>query len=301
MTNSSTLYNRRLTRTEAGLWFRFEKTRSSKIPDSIVEDFVSAFVGLPNTLLYMASVDGNTVGATAAYLDSAHCALGLISVKTEPSYRDALLTLIVKSSMPFFRSSSITQVDALVSQTSNQNPIPFPVASNLPNWTITALERAGFQAADTLLLCSIRLAKRTAALTVPYHWDEQPDAAGAAKLLRAEGKRNGLDCSQASLALDLAVACHCLKTASRGGRVVAALGFKSYGKEALVTITLSDPENVDITEVGAAITGLATESGAQRLHFSLLGSQQQNLVESMESLCRSPNKPEVMQLMRKVL
>jgi hypothetical protein len=83
--------------------------------------------------------------------------------------------------------------------------------------------------------------------------------------------------------------------------VVAALGFKSCGSEALVTFILSDPENIDITEVGAAIALLATESGAQHLRFSLLGSQQQSVVKSLEALLHSPNKLETMRLMRKAL
>lgn len=301
MAKPSTLYTRRLSRTESGLWLNLDESRSSLVQKDALRGYMDAFVSLSGALLYLSSVESNPIGGTAAYRDSVACTLCLVSVRMKPSFRKELLSLMIKSSLPFFRSASIVQVEALVNHSRNRNGIPFPLAYDLPAWVMPILEANGFQKAEQLCHYSAENISGRKAAIHGRQWDSHPDLARADALFRKAGTESGLSCSQAHLAVSVAAGLRSLKTLSVKGRALALTGFMPYGKRALVTVCLHDSEKLDVTQFAAGLLNLCVESRVKSLDLLLVGQGQRELVGSLAEICSSPFKRELLQMMRKVL
>jgi hypothetical protein len=208
---------------------------------------------------------------------------------------------MVKSSLPFFRSKTMVQAEALVSRTGGRTGVPFPLAYGLPDWVRPVLDAAGFQKADLLTHCSVVKFSYKQASARELEWDRKSRVEGTDELLRNTGAGSGLECSQVRLAVSMANAGGYLKTISRGGQTMGLVGYKALGKHGFVTVSAYDSKSIDVAEFGAAILRLCADDKVKAVHFVLVGQGQSDLVNSVGSLCRSPLKKEELQLMRKVL
>lgn len=300
MVNSSTLYTRRLSQSESGLWLQLEEPHSTIVSSNEVRDCMNAFASLPGALLFLSSLKGNPVGGTAAYRDSARRSLGLVSVKIGSSHKNELLSPMIKSSLPFFRSASIVQADALVSISGDGSRVPFPLIYELPNWVMPTLEGAGFQRSGLLSGYVVEKLPRGSPRR-SIQWDSEPCLGGVDTLLKNVGTKSGLYCTQSRLAIDMAFASGYLKTISREGETLALAGFRPSARLGLVTVCLYDPKSVDVAELAASILNLCAHSKVKGLHFLLVGEGQKDLIDSLSDMSRSSLKPEDSQLMRKGL
>jgi hypothetical protein len=295
------MFTRRLTQSETALWLRLDEPCPVLVPSIAVKKAMHLFAGLSDTLLYLSSVEDNAVGGTAAYRDSVTSTLSLVAVRMRPDSRKALLSPMIKSSLPFFRSTSIVGAEALVSQSRDGPRFPFPLTYELPKWVTPTLEAAGFQRAELLSHCSIEKLSYKQAAVHKFEWDAEPHLVGANELLRKEGKALGLDCSQVRLAVCMANGAGSLRTVSKSERTSVLVGFNAFGKHGLLTVFAYDPDLVEVNELEAAILSLCNEAKVRTLHLLLVGQGQKGFVGSLAEICRSSVETEDTQLMRKGL
>ncbi len=301
MADSSTLFTRRLAQSESGLWLQLEEAPSALVPISAVKEEMNRFASLPGALLYLSSLEGNSVGGTAAYRDSIARTLSLVAVRMKPSRREGLLFPMMKSSLPLFRSAAIIKAETLVRLSTGRTSIPFPLGYELPEWVSPSLEAAGFQRGEVLSHCSVEKVSRKQSTVHQLDWDRDTNTAGAYALLEKVGKESGLDCSQVRLAVSMASGAGSLKTISREGHTLGMVGFKAFSRYGVVTVCVYDPDSIDMAQFGGAILHLCAEAKVKVLHFLLVGQGQRDLVDSLSDLSGSSLKREDLQLMRKVL
>ncbi len=127
----SMIYNSRLFPREFSKWFEMCSRAGLDTSDEIRE-CVESFGELADAMLYLITLDGEAVGGTAVYRDRRRLGLALVSAVMGEEHRERLLRSMIKSSLPFFRTSSIRNVDALVA-TDNQERLPFPYGFVLPS------------------------------------------------------------------------------------------------------------------------------------------------------------------------
>ncbi len=148
-------FSRRLTHSELNLWLQFEKKTLGNY--ELVEHLAKSFMDLENSMFFISEWGGETVAATAIYRDSTRRAMSLIGIRILEEHIDHLKTHTVKSSLPFFRSVTIREVDALLfldEKTPNQL---FPLESAIPFWSVSALEANKFQLIEKIYTSSIEL------------------------------------------------------------------------------------------------------------------------------------------------
>jgi len=301
MTESSTMYNRRLTKSELGAWLRMEQTALSIHRGTWTDDYTRSFFELPSTLLYLATINGEGIGGTAVYHDAVHSVFSLVSAIIRPQLKEKVLSQMVRSSLPFFRSATIRQVEVLVSTAAKQAPIRFPLAYTLEQGLNAKLEIMGFAKVGTAWQCSVRLSKRSSAKSTVGPWDANPNVDGARRLLLEQTEGGGLTCPQIWLALDLAVSRGTLKTVTIKGRTQLACGFEAHGDDAFISFLSLDSEMMNMVAAASRLLDLAARAMIKTIHLPLVGKAELGCVEALGNLTGSYSECDSMNLMVKVL
>ena len=124
MTNH-TLLSRRLRPQDSDTWSKIADDIGSPLTNDERNDAIKAAFGLESMIFYAASVNQVDIGGAALFRDSTRLGVALLSLQLGAEYRDTTTLHLVRTCLPFFRSVSIGQIDALVN-TSIPSPLPFP-------------------------------------------------------------------------------------------------------------------------------------------------------------------------------
>ena len=127
-----------------------------------LRECTDSFGQLEDALMYVATLGDKSVGGTALYRDRTRLGLALATVLIDEEHRDTLLSSMIRSSLPFFRTAAIRQVYALVASDAGddeQSPSdarpPFPFSFVLPSWYDDVLARLRFHEVEELSLIHI--------------------------------------------------------------------------------------------------------------------------------------------------
>ncbi len=301
MTESSTMYNRRLTKSELGAWLRMEQTALSIPRGTWTDDYARSFFELPSTLLYLATINGEEIGGTAVYHDLVHSVFSLVSAIIHPRLKERILSQMVRSSLPFFRSAAIRQIEVLVGTAAKQSTIRFPLTYALEQGLTAQLENMGFAKVGTAWQCSVRLQKHSSAKSAVGPWDADPNADGARRLLLEQSERGGLTCPQIWLALDLAVSRGSLKTVTIKGRTQLACGFEAHGDDVFISFLSLDSEMMNMEAAASRLRDLSARGRIKTIHLPLVGKAELGCVKALGNLTASSSECDSMNLMVKVL
>ncbi len=280
------IYNTRLMPTEVDRWFDMCSNAGVEVTQA-TRKAVESFALTDDVLFYVTTINDTMVGGTALFRDRRRLGMAIASVILSPDYRDRLLHNLVKSSLPFFRTAAIRDVDALVAREGASLPDqvpPFPYSFALPTWVRPTLERLEFSPVETIVCGIVQSPFATPDESVT--WDSVVDREAAHKLVWDQRHLTGFDSSVLWLSLAVAFKNGAVKTARMDDddddEPCLVIGYSIWGKTLLVTPLVWDSDRIDDSVVAAAVVELSQEFGTTEIRI-YLRERSRSLLELMSS------------------
>lgn len=291
----STLFTRRIPRNELGTWLNLA---GRGLPEQI--DYAESFIALPDTIYFLASIGGENVGGTAIYRDRTRYAVALVDAFLHPDHRNGAELQLVKSSLPFFRTVVIREVDVILDSDDFEEYLPSPMATRIASSFRNTFEALGFHEAGKICRCSINTRTEDNIPTAMSR-DATPNRKGALDLFWKQSGLSKLDCSQVTLALEVAGKRGALRTWTTDGTTVLAMGIERLQDRALVWPVLADLDVIDESSVAREIAAQAIPVNPVSIELSLVGHGQLGIMEELAKLIDSQLETREATLMRKKL
>ena len=272
------MYNRRLGKGEGDTFLDILETSTDRGYSD--RELARKYLMQSDVVTLLSSVEDNAVGATCVQKDKNRMGMVLSAVAVAPPSRDTSAFSLVTSSLPFFRSVSIRDVDVLVS---NEEPISlgFPLNPAADPWLESTLLRAGFEEIGEVLQIEGRL-RSTQSEDFTRSWDNPSILEGARELLWDGGREIGLATSLAWTALDFAHHLGRLQTVSHQRKVALLAGVHTVGDTAVITPVLSNPDLITHEQVWNMLRFLVVREGLSNFALPLLGQDQTKLAEVID-------------------
>ncbi|UCH04913.1 MAG: hypothetical protein JSW05_01795 [Candidatus Thorarchaeota archaeon] len=291
----STMFTRRIPKDELGTWLNLA---GRALPEQI--DYAESFIALPDTIYFLASIGGENAGGTAIYRDRARYAVALVDAFLHPDHRSGAELQLLKSSLPFFRTVVIREADVLLDSDDFEEYLPSPMATRIASSFRNTLEALGFHEVAKIHRCSIDT-RIEDDIPSPMSQDETPNRKGALDLFWKQSGLSRLDCSQVTLALEVAGKRGALRTWTTDGTTVLAMGIERLQDRALVWPILADLDVIDDSSVAREIAAQAIPVNPVSIELPLVGQGQLGIIKELAKLVGSQLKTREATLMRKKL
>ncbi|NHJ12858.1 MAG: hypothetical protein EAX95_04240 [Candidatus Thorarchaeota archaeon] len=276
----SMLYTRRLLKSELETWLQVGGT-----PTAEEAQYAKSFLQLPDSMFFIATINGIPVGGTAIYRDRTRLAMALVAARLEEEFRENMPFQLFKASLPFFKTLSIRGVDALVAESDTIGDMSFSLAPILRNWALPALRKMGFQEiAKSYRVCIEGVPPSNIQSQVTI--DRTPNYDSARELLWNQRENIGLSCSHQWLALDMAKERNTIKTFSLRGETCLVVAVEKFGSGYQIPFFAANSEILACTMAAEAILH---HISADRLIFSLVGTGQKATIDAIRDLYNSAN------------
>jgi hypothetical protein len=294
--DKSVMFNARLRKSEVNTWLNL--LDSTNETGARNRDLVERFLLLPESITFVSSLENRIIGGTSIYRDRKRSAMVLAAVAVDKNHRDSAAFQIIKSSMPFFKTVAIRDVDLLVPQNDEPNKLGFPLSFDLEPWTKDIIERLGFSEVGFLKHCSFSVEPVSSGETTD--WNEKVNEEESSELIWDQGKPTGLTNSLIWLAQDFALANRNLRALTINEHIVAVAGFWKMDDTLCVLPLISDPLRIGWEDLAAKLLFEARRRKVRYMDLSLLGEGQQDLIQALEEFC-SLNSCRKLSLLRKQL
>ena len=288
MTDES-FFSRRLTSSELELWLELGKI--SKAKDH--SNFAKMYMNSDSSMFFVSYVGEDLVGGTAIFKDQVRLGMALVSTRIVPSWRERTSPQIVKSSLPFFRSASIRDVDAVVFLDETQSTHSFPFNFALDHWTKTALERNGFEEESHFFHVTGGISVSVEGGNV--EWDKIMNLDGLKKLFW----KSDLKCSLFWYLMDIHKVAGIVLTSSINDDVRFSLGISKVDNSTIMVTLLVNESLVDLDTVAKSILYEARKVDAERIVFPLLSEHQLGLIDTLETLTANVYDKRELKLLRR--
>ena len=293
------LFNRRLSRSELNTWIHLVESQTDI--GCLNREMASNFLKLQETLSFVSSVHDEIIGGTAIYRDRTRLAMILASVAVKKEFREISAYNIIKSSLPFFRTVAIRDIEALIPDESSEERLAFPGSLELDQWTKSVLERIGFEENSKLFSYSITIQGENPQKHVENMWDSHPDIKNAKKLIWDSSKTAGLTNSHIWTAFDFAVNQDTLRTVSLKDSMKLVTSIYYSGNTAIIGLIISDDDFNDDERASRMIAEMVRNSDAETVILPLIGDGQNNLIAAVSDELGGSLKRRSITLMRKRL
>ena len=292
---SSTLFTRRIPRSELGTWLSLA---GRELPEQI--DYAESFIALPDSIYFLASIGGELIGGTAIYRDRARYAMALVDVVLHPDHRNGAELQLLKSSLPFFRTVVIREVDVLLNSDDFEEYLLYPMATGIASSFRNTLEALGFHEIAKIYRCSIDTCTE---ISIPNALPEDvtPNRKGAMDLFWKQTKLSKLDCSQVTLALEVAAKRGALKTWTTDANTILAIGIDCPQDRALVWPLLAASDVIDDSSVAREIAAQVIPLNPVSIELPLVGLGQLGIMNELAKLVGGQLETREATLMRKKL
>jgi hypothetical protein len=293
------MFNRRLSKSEINTWIHLVESQTDI--GCLNREMASNFLKLQETLSFVSSVHDEIIGGTAIYRDRTRLAMILASVAVKKEFREISAYNIIKSSLPFFRTVAIRDIEALIPDDSSVDRLAFPGSLELDPWTRTVLRRIGFEENSKLFSYSITIQGENPQKQVENVWDSHADIKNAKKLIWDSSKTVGLTNSHIWTAFDFAVDQNTLRTVSLEDSMKLVTSIYYSGKTAIIGLLISDDDFTDDGRASRMIAEMVRNSDAENLILPLIGDGQNNLIAAVADELGGSLKRRSITLMRKRL
>jgi hypothetical protein len=205
---------------------------------------------------------------------------------------------LIKSSLPFFRTVAIRDVDALVAEEDTKS-LRFPFTIELASWTQEFLEKAGFSQSGEMLQVDLDLSIDSIGLRSP-DWDKSPRFNEAKELVWEAGRKTGLASSLTWTALEFGYESGTLYTYSVGKDVALLISAHKLQSGLLINPIVYSNE-ISHNQAAEAILALAVEHKTSRVDLAMVGAGQNGLLERLREIPGTSISTRRLKLMRKIL
>ncbi len=300
-TGRKTIINRRLRSSEADDWLSLPSGRFEPLETDPEKQCFRAFLEIDDSLAYIASTDDEIFGGTALHRDHRRLAIGLVSLRSREQAPSPVTRHLVKSSLPFFRSASIREVDALVGPAGDSDFLPFPLGFELPPWTLEALTRLGFEEKGRVYAYRIDHLEYESGSEAAGVWDGEASIEGARGLIWRNRKVSGLSIVQSDLAIAISHKMGTLHTVSKDKETESFLAIAPWGHIAKADIFDTLEASLFETYLCDAFLSEVHRLQADSILMPLVGAGQRHLVESLAEACNGEITVRELTLLRKNL
>ncbi|TFH05517.1 MAG: hypothetical protein E4H14_12570 [Candidatus Thorarchaeota archaeon] len=290
------MFNRRLSKNELEIWMELIKNQTEF--GYLNREQASSFLNLEDTISFVSSVEDEIIGGTVIYRDRTRLGMILASVVTKNEFRETVAYSIIKSSLPFFKTVAIRDVDALVPNEPIQKRLGFPGTLELDYWTREVLERIGFEEQNKLWNYTISINADKLGNERDKIWDPQPNLEEARNLIWDSGKAIGMTNSFIWAAFDFAASQGKLRTITLKDSTKLVTSICLFNRTAIISLLISDEE---ITTAPKLIARMVRESVVDNVVLPLVGKGQSNLIEAVSDELGGALKRRSMTLMRRNL
>ena len=293
------MFNRRLSKSELNTWIHLVENQTDS--GCLNREMASNFLELQETLSFVSSVNDEIIGGTAIYRDKTRLGMILASVAVKKEFREISAYSIIKSSLPFFRTVAIRDIDALIPDDASKERLAFPGSFELDRWTKNVLERIGFEETSKLFSYSIALQGENPQRHVKNMWDSHSDIKNAKKLIWDSSKTAGMTNSFVWTAFDFAVNQGTLRTVTLNNSMNLVTSIYYSGKTAIIGLIVADDDFTDNGMASRLIAEVIRKSDAEKLILPLIGDGQSKLIEAVADELGGSIKRRSMTLMRRNL
>ncbi len=293
--NAPLVFNRRLGKGELDLIINlFEQ-------GEIDPNQAAKFLELEDTIVFVSSIKDEIIGGTIVYRDRTRLGMVLAGVAIKKEHRDQGAYTIIKSSLPFFRTVAIRDVDALVSETFDKEVPRIPFSFHLPKWTGQFLERNGFSNEQKLYSCTIEFEHERKNDGTRINFDSVTNIEGAKSLLWDTGKITGLTNSVIWMSLDLAAFSKTLKTVSENKATKLVFSLSTHNRITSIGLVVADEEFLTNNQAATILASAITREQPREVRFPLIGPGQLELLDDVADEVGGLLKCQSITLMRRRL
>ncbi|MCF2137021.1 MAG: hypothetical protein K9W43_07210 [Candidatus Thorarchaeota archaeon] len=263
------IYNSRLMPPELDKWFEMCATAGVEVSQALRKD-IEAFALLDDVLFYVTTIEDAPVGGVALFRDRKRLGMMIASVTLSPDFRDRLIRSLIKSSLPFFRTAAIRDIDALVipEGVSLPGPVPpFPYSFLLPAWVRPTLEELDFSSVEKIVYGIIQSPLATHDKSI--EWDNSIDPEVIRDFVWEQRHLTGLDSSCVWLSLAVGLRKGSVRSITIDDELCLVIGYSIWEKTLLIGPLVWDSDRVEDTFVAAAVIELAQELGISEIHLTL--------------------------------
>jgi len=293
------MFNGRLRKRDLKQWISLVESQTNF--GCADRELATNFLKLPEAISFVSSVENIIIGGTSIYRDRTRLGMVLASVAVKEEFRNTIAYNVIKSSLPFFKTVAIRDVDALIPDETSVDQLGFPVSLELDSWTKDVLARIGFEEKDKLYNYSLSIQGQQPESHTENMWDSQPDLENAKKLIWDCSKDIGMTNSFVWTAFDFAVNQGMLRTVTIKDSVKLVTSIFHFGKTASLGLVISDDDFVDEGITSRLIAKMVREFDVDNITLPLIGKGQRNLVKAVTDELGGSLKRRSMTLMRKPL
>ncbi len=281
--NRPVLFNGRLSKDRIDTWLNLliENSESCSMDRSLAK----AFLQLPESITFVSSIEDNIVGGTSIYRDRTRLSMVLTSVGVIEKFRESATYQIIKSSLPFFKTVAIREVDALFPFDTKKKSLAFPLSLELDSWIKDVIKRLGFSQEGFINHYSFKIHNNGGEKSLG--WIKEHNMKQVSELIWEQSKPMGLTNSLVWVSRDFAASRKCLMITLHEEQVVAVAGFWKLSDRLCVTPILINPTLVSWKLVAESIVSEARRNGLKFLELPLIGDGQGDLISELENHCRT--------------
>ena len=288
------IFNRRLGKNELDLLFDVFKINEINRVQAV------QFFRLEDSIAFLSSLGDEVIGGTIVYRDRTRLGMVLASIAIKERFRDLGAYTIIKSSLPFFRTVAIRDVDAIISGKQNDDRLKFPFSFELPSWTKQILEENSFVEEQNLCSCKIEIKKDEIRPDTEVRTDTVASIEGARALIWDTGTKAGLTNSVSWMSLNLAVNSKNLQTISEGDSTKLAYSLYKEKNAVIIGFVIASDDFVKDRAV-IALSSAIKETQMKEIRFPLVGRGQMELVQDIANEVGGSLKSKSITLMRRRL
>ncbi|MFW9848697.1 MAG: hypothetical protein ACFFF4_06130 [Candidatus Thorarchaeota archaeon] len=289
-------YSRRLTSQELDIWLKLGKQVGTETDDN---NLAQAFLDLEDSMFFISYLGEDIIGGSSIYKDTARNAMALLSVRITESHRARVSTHIVKSSLPFFRSVAIRQVDAILSNSNNEGSHPFPIQTELQSWIEKPLEENGFEHSEQIQYSTFVVPEEQ--IDSAFVWDSVPTTnEEIRKLYWSIDDETRPDYSNLWLGMNLSRATNTLHTQIIDADCRVAVPTYVVNDEMVIPGLLIDKPR-ESSEVIVAVLKLCQNDKLRTISIYTVDEKNQKLLDDFIDICGKPTKQRNLSLLRKFL
>ena len=279
--DKSVMFNARLRKSEIDAWLNLlDSTSETDVRNRYLAE---RFLLLSESITFGSFVENKIIGGTSIYRDRTRSAMVLAAVAVSKDYRESASFQIIKSSMPFFKTVAIRDVDVLMPQSDEPNKLGFPLSFDLEPWTKDIIQRIGFSEVDVLKHCSFSVEPDSS--DKPIGWNKKINEEESNELIWDQSKPMGLTNSLVWLARNFALANRNLEALTVDEHIAAVAGFWKIDDTLCVLPIVSDPLRIGWEDLAAKLLIEARRRKTRYMDLSLLGEGQKDLIQSLEEFC----------------
>jgi len=250
-------------------------------------------------MFFISYLGENIIGGSSIYRDTARNAMALLSVRITESHRERVSTHIVKSSLPFFRSVAIRQVDAILSNSTNEGSHPFPIQTELQSWTEKSLEENGFEPSEQIHYSTFEVPEEK--IDSAFIWDSLPTTNDEIRrLFWSLNDEFRPDYSNVWLGMNLSRATNTLRTQTIDSDCCVAVPTYVVKDEMVIPGLLIDTQSQS-SEATMAVLKLCQNDNLRTISIYTVEEKNQNLLDDFIDICGRPIKQRNLTLLRKFL